>query len=88
MHARLLVPVTPLLLVPVVVSGLRARGAVFPDVPSEIDRLLAQPESVSALDLRSLYPTLKRFYFDPADDRQRDEAFRARLAMSRTGTSP
>jgi hypothetical protein len=58
-----------------VMSELKKRGAVFPDFPSEIDQYIANMDKIPAQKIRRDYKMIKRFYFDPSQDRVRERSF-------------
>lgn len=67
---------------PSIVAALRARGAVIPDFPAQVDVLLANASRLSPWDLRANYERVSRFYLEPAADRERDARFKELLARA------
>jgi len=83
------IPVVPIRFGPVVglllrwdpplLAAWKARGAVFEDFPSFLDRYLADPLPRTAAARRADYEKFRRFYFDQVEDPERDARFRASL---------
>ncbi len=64
---------------PAIVTALRARGAVIPDVPAQIDRYVARMHRLTPEAVLRDWERYRRLYFDHVDDPQREAPFRARL---------
>lgn len=54
---------------------LKKRGAVFPDFPAEIDQYIANMNKIPQEKIKRDYRMIKRFYFDPSQDRTRELSF-------------
>jgi hypothetical protein len=70
---------------PAIVSALRSRGALIPDLPTQIDRFLEEAKTMPDSNVAWTYASLRRLYFSAVDDRRREAAFVRRLSL---GHSP
>jgi hypothetical protein len=48
---------------------------VFPDFPAEIDQYIANMDKIPPEKIKRDYRMIKRFYFDPSQDRARELSF-------------
>jgi arabinofuranosyltransferase len=64
---------------PELMATLAARGAVFVDFPTALDRYLADLDRVPVEAVAADYERIQRFYFDHVDDLARQRAFEERL---------
>ncbi len=67
---------------PAIVAALRARGATIPDVPAQIDRLIARMDRKTPEAVLRDWERYRLLYFDHVDDPQREAPFRARLGLA------
>jgi arabinofuranosyltransferase len=66
---------------PAIMAALRARGVAVPDVPAQIDRVIAALPGRSDAEVRRDWERYRRLYFDRAPDPAREAPFRARLGL-------
>jgi hypothetical protein len=66
---------------PAIMAALRARGVAVPDVPAQIDRVIAALPGRSDADVRRDWERYRRLYFDRVPDPAREAPFRARLGL-------
>lgn len=64
---------------PALLAALRARGAVFPDLPTLLDTYLARASALPRARVREDYARFRTFYFAHVEDPRREAAFRALL---------
>jgi len=65
---------------PALMAALRERGAVFDDLPADLDLLIARLDELPRQEVVRQYDRLRRFYFEPVGDPAREAAFLERLA--------
>ena len=66
---------------PTIMAALRARGVAVPDVPAQIDRIIAAMPGRTDADVRRDWERYRRLYFDRVPDPAREAPFRARLGL-------
>jgi hypothetical protein len=60
---------------PEIMAALRARGARFADLPTELDRVIATLPGLDDEEVQATYAKLKRLYFAHVHDPLREQPF-------------